>query len=61
MSVDRSPSAVTARLRAATRGVSLRPEDRLRTKVDMSRAAVSARLRAVDQALALCRRLATRR
>jgi hypothetical protein len=49
---------VEERLREASRlAGSLRPEDRLRTKIDLTGAGVSARLREASDLLALCRAL----
>jgi len=50
--------AVDARLREASRlAGSLRPEDRLRTKLDLSGPAVASRLREASECLELCRQL----
>jgi len=50
--------AIGARLREASRlAGSLRPEDRLQTKVDLSGLAVTSRLREASQSLELCREL----
>ncbi len=58
MSVDMSAAAVEARLRAASAMAgSLRPEDRLETKIDLSAQGVEARLRAASDLLELCRAL----
>lgn len=58
MIVDMSAPAVEARLRAASaRAGSLRPEDRLETKIDLSRDAVVARLRMASDLLDACRAL----
>lgn len=58
MPVDYAPDAIMERLRAAARGVSLRPEDRLLAKIDYSPRAVLARLREVERARRACLRLA---
>ena len=59
MSVDLSPAAVAARLRRASDlAGSLRPEDRLETKIDLTEAGVSRRLREASDLLDLCRALA---
>ena len=48
MTIDLSAAAIEARLREASRlAGSLRPEDRLETKIDMSGCAVAARLQAL--------------
>ena len=57
---DMSRAAVSARLREVARLSDLRVEHRLATKVDMSPHGVSKRLHTVEQALALCRKLAAR-
>jgi hypothetical protein len=58
MSIDLSAPAVEARLRAASAMAgSLRPEDRLDTKIDLSREGVVARLRLVSDLLEACRKL----
>lgn len=58
MSVDPSARAVEARLRAASAMAgSLRPEDRLETKIDLSREGVVARLRLASDLLDACRKL----
>lgn len=52
------PAVIEARLREASRlAGSLRPEDRLATKIDLSAAAVSARLRDASDLYDLCRAL----
>lgn len=54
-----SAAAVEAQLREASRlAGSLRPEDRLATKIDLSGAGVAARLREASDLLELCRALA---
>ncbi len=59
MSVDMSAGAVEARLREASAlAGSLRPEDRLETKIDLSAKGVEARLRLASELLDLCRALA---
>jgi hypothetical protein len=56
--VDMSAPAVEARLRAASAMAgSLRPEDRLATKIGLSRDAVVARLRMASDLLDACRAL----
>lgn len=51
-----TPDAVDARLREASRlAGSLRPEDRLQTKIDLSGVAVASRLREASELLDLCR------
>ena len=58
MSVDLSAAAIEARLRAASdMAGSLRPEDRLESKIDLSRAGVEARLRMASDLLEACRTL----
>ena len=58
MSIDMSAPAIEARLRAASAMAgSLRPEDRLETKIDLSREAVVARLRMASDLLGACRML----
>ncbi|MGD0835140.1 MAG: hypothetical protein ABSB49_00680 [Polyangia bacterium] len=58
MSVDMSAPGIEARLRAASDlAGSLRPEDRLATKIDLSREGIEARLRAVSELLEICRTL----
>ena len=53
-----SAPAVEARLREASRlAGSLRPEDRLETKIDMRAPAVAARLIEASQLLEVCRAL----
>jgi hypothetical protein len=58
MSVDMSPQAISARLKAACALADLRPAHRTDAKTDMSSAAITARLRAVDQLNRLCAQLA---
>jgi hypothetical protein len=59
MSVDLSAEAVDRRLRQVSRlAGSLRPEDRLATKIDLTGAGVAARLREASELLDLCRALA---
>jgi len=54
-----SPELLEARLREASRlAGSLRPEDRLATKIDLSPAGVTARLREASELYDLCRALA---
>lgn len=54
-----SPAAIDARLQEAGRlAGSLRPEERLTTKIDLSGAAIAARLREASDLLDLCRALA---
>jgi len=61
MSVDMSATAIAARLRAASdMAGSLRPEDRLATKIALSAAGVEARLRMASQLLDACRELGRR-
>jgi hypothetical protein len=58
MSIDLSAAAIEARLRATSAMAgSLRPEDRLETKIDLSRAGVEARLRMASDLLEVCRAL----
>ncbi len=58
MSVDMSAAAIEARLRAASdMAGSLRPEDRLETKIDLSAKGVEARLRLASDLLDACRML----
>jgi len=58
MSVDMSASAIEARLRVASAMAgSLRPEDRLATKIDLSREGVVARLQMASDLLEACRAL----
>jgi len=53
------PEIIEARLREASRlAGSLRPEDRLTTKIDLSPSAVAARLREASELYDLCRALA---
>jgi hypothetical protein len=59
MSVDLSAAAIEARLRQASQlAGSLRPEQRLETKLDMSATGVAARLKTASDLLDLCRTLA---
>jgi len=59
MSADLSPEAVAARLRAASDlAGSLRPEDRLETKLDLTGAGVARRVKEASDLLDLCRALA---
>jgi hypothetical protein len=59
LTVDMSPAAIDARLREASRlAGSLRPEDRLETKISLTGAAISARLKEASDLLDLCRVLA---
>ena len=59
MNVDLSPGAVAARLQQASDlAGSLRPEDRLETKIDLSGAGVARRLKEASDLLDLCRALA---
>jgi hypothetical protein len=61
MSVDMSAAAIEARSRAASdMAGSLRPRDRLETKVDLSAAGVEARLRMASDLLDACRTLKRR-
>jgi hypothetical protein len=58
MSVDLSAAAIERRLRAASDlAGSLRPEDRLETKLDLSADGVEARLRMASDLLEACRAL----
>jgi hypothetical protein len=58
MNLDMSAQAVLRRLREASDlAGSLRPEDRLATKIDLSRAGVTSRLKEASDLLELCRRL----
>jgi hypothetical protein len=58
MSVDRAPAAVEQRLREASRlAGSLRPEDRLKTKIDLGGPGVTARLKEASDLLDLCQSL----
>jgi hypothetical protein len=58
MSVDMSAAAIEARLRATSDlAGSLRPEDRLETKIDLSAQGVEARLRMASDLLDACRAL----
>jgi hypothetical protein len=58
MSIDMSAAAVEARLRmASAMAGSLRPEDRLESKLDLSSEAVAARLRMASDLLEACRAL----
>ncbi|HKU43818.1 MAG TPA: hypothetical protein VJR89_36915 [Polyangiales bacterium] len=58
MSLDMSPSAITARLRRASDlARDLSPERRLDPKLDMSPSAITARLREAAALLELCRKL----
>jgi hypothetical protein len=59
MTIDLSAAAIEARLREASRlAGSLRPENRLETKIDMRGCAVAARLQEASDLLDLCRKLA---
>ncbi len=59
MSVDMSAVAIESRLRTASDLVgSLRPQDRLATKIDVSRQGVESRLRTASDLLEACRALA---
>lgn len=60
MSLDLSPHAVSARLRAVARRADLRAIHRLDAKIDMGPAAVSRRLRTVGRVTSLCLRLGRR-
>lgn len=60
MSVDRSPEAVSARLRRVAELADLRPAERLSAKIDYSAESVSRRLRQVSQLRRLCLDLAQR-
>jgi len=54
-----APELIEARLREASRlAGSLRPEDRLTTKIDLSPSGVTARLREASDLYDLCRALA---
>jgi hypothetical protein len=56
MSVEMTAAAIEARLGETSRlAGSLRPEDRLATKIDLSGAAVAARLKEASDLLDLCR------
>jgi hypothetical protein len=58
MSIDLSAAAIEVRLRTASDlAGSLRPEDRLRTKIDLSAKGVEARLRQASELLDACRAL----
>ena len=58
MKVEMSAEAIDARLREVSRlAGSLRPEDRLATKINLSGAAVAARLKEASDLLDLCRAL----
>jgi hypothetical protein len=58
VSVVMSAAAIEARLRAASDlAGSLRPEDRLETKIDLSAQGVEARLRMASDLLEACRAL----
>lgn len=58
MRVEISAEAIDARLREASRlAGSLRPEDRLATKINLSGAGVAARLKEASDLLDLCRAL----
>ena len=58
MSVDMSAPAIEARLRAASDlAGSLRPEDRLATKIDLSGDGVAKRLKLASDLLDACRAL----
>ena len=60
MSLDLSSAAIEQRLRQASRlAGSLRPEERLSTKIDLRPAAVASRLREAAELTALCRLLST--
>lgn len=54
MTVDMSPSAVSARLRRCSDLADLRPGARLDAKIDMSPAAISRRLKQVEQLRRTC-------
>ena len=60
MSVDMSPAAVSARLRAVAAVSDLRVDRRMDAKLDMRPDAISARIRAVGQLNRLCLKLAER-
>jgi len=58
VSVDLSSAALEARLREASRlAGSLRPEDRLTTKIDLTGEGVDRRLKEASELLELCRTL----
>jgi hypothetical protein len=58
MSVDLSSAAIDQRLRQASRlAGSLRPEERLSTKIDLRPTAIASRLREAAELTALCRLL----
>lgn len=57
MSVDMSPSAITARLRQASDLTDLRTAARLHGKVDMSPAGITRRIREVERLRKLCAQL----
>jgi hypothetical protein len=58
MSLDLSADAIERRVRAASDlAGSLRPEDRLATKIDLSAKGVEARLRMASELLEACRAL----
>jgi hypothetical protein len=60
MTVDMSAAGIEARVRVASNMAgSLRPEDRLATKIDLSAAGVEARLRTASDLLDACRALKT--
>ena len=62
MSVDMSAPAIEARLRAASdMAGSLRPEDRLTTKIDLSGDGVAKRLQLASDLLDACRALKRQR
>ena len=62
MSVDMSAPAIEARLRAASdMAGSLRPEDRLTTKIDLSGDGVTKRLQLASDLLDVCRALKRQR
>lgn len=56
---DMSPSAITERLRRASKLTDLSAERRLEAKLDMSPSGITARLREASELLALCRKLET--
>ena len=59
MSADLSPAAIAARLREASdQAGSLRPEDRLETKIDLTGAGIARRLLEASDLLDICRTLA---
>ena len=58
--LDMTPGAISARLRAVSELSDLAPERRLDAKIDMSPAAISARLREAADLLELCTKLAQR-